>query len=259
MNPEKEALIRQFIEYLASEPTLPEYLGEQPEPTHSFDPYQLVAEWTALRQEMKQQGKLLRSAQDTLQQALSSTHGSKAAISLEESQKQLVVQFEQQQEKLLRDLLEIMDALDRACAYWQEEIESLSISSIPKHNPTRGFWGKLGDLFISKAKDKDLDSPSSSSSLSEVFLSNQEGVELIRRSLLDLLRSRRVVPIEAQGKSFDPQIMYAVGRHKTVGVTENTVIQEVVPGYLWGNRVLREAQVIVASPDEEAEELINLT
>ena len=40
--------------------------------------------------------------------------------------------------------------------------------------------------------------------------------------------------------------MYAVGREER-DVTDNTVIQEVVRGYLWGDIVLRKAQVIVAT------------
>jgi molecular chaperone GrpE len=41
--------------------------------------------------------------------------------------------------------------------------------------------------------------------------------------------------------------MYAVGREESASVPENTVIQEVVRGYFWGDQVLREAQVIVAA------------
>jgi molecular chaperone GrpE len=86
-----------------------------------------------------------------------------------------------------------------------------------------------------------------SSDLSEILTSNQQGVELIRRSLLELLRQRRVVPITSMGKPFDSQTMYAVGRESRTDITDNTVIQEVVRGYLWGERILREAQVIVAA------------
>ena len=40
--------------------------------------------------------------------------------------------------------------------------------------------------------------------------------------------------------------MYAVGRQDSQEVPENTVLQEVVRGYRWRDRILREAQVIVA-------------
>jgi molecular chaperone GrpE len=262
MTPDQEILFAQFLDYLNSEQSPPEYLDIPPKVASKFisvfDSYQIVSEWTALRHEIKQQGKVLRSAQDALQTALSATISEKSQmqITLEESQKQILAQSEQQQEKLLRDLLGIMDALERACNYWQEEIEALSTNSIPKSVPSRSFWRKLGDLFSSKDVEiPPTETSSLSASMSEILISNQEGVELIKRSLLDLLRSRKVVPIEALGKPFDPQKMYAVGREKSADVSENLVIQEVVQGYLWGNRILREAQVIVASPYTQADEL----
>jgi molecular chaperone GrpE (heat shock protein) len=39
--------------------------------------------------------------------------------------------------------------------------------------------------------------------------------------------------------------MYAVDRQESNEAVDNTVAQEVVRGYLWNGRVLREAQVIV--------------
>jgi molecular chaperone GrpE len=259
MTPNQEILFAKFLDYLNSEQSSPpEYVDIPPKFARVFDSYQIISEWTALRHEIKQQGKLLRSAQDALQTALSATISEKSQIqiTLEESQKQILAQSDQQQEKLLRDLLGIMDALERACAYWQEEIEALSTNSIPKSVPSRSFWRKLGDLFSSEdAEISPTETSSLSASMSEILISNQEGVELIKRSLLDLLRSRKVFPIEALGKPFDPQKMYAVGREKSADVSEHLVIQEVVQGYLWGNRVLREAQVIVASPYTQADEL----
>lgn len=259
MTNEKEALFAKFLDYLHSEQSLPEYLGEPPESANSFDPYQMVAEWTALRHELKQQGKLLRSTQDALVQALEVTRTEQEQLQmrLESSQKQALGQFEQQQEKLLKDLLGIMDALDRACTYWQEELEALSATSNPKTAPQKSFWEKLKELFTSKSDQSTMPEKSlTSSDLSEIITSNQQGMELIRQSFLELLRQRGVVPIAVYGKPFDSQTMYAVGRESKTDVTDNTVIQEVVRGYLWSDkpvghsqrhRVLREAQVIVAA------------
>ncbi|MBD2300971.1 nucleotide exchange factor GrpE [Nostoc sp. FACHB-190] len=250
MTNDTEALFAQFLDYLQSEPGSPDYLGEPPESTYAFDPYQMVAEWTALRHEIKQQGKLLRSTQETLQQALevNRTNQEQLQTSLEASQKQKLAQVEQQQEKLLKELLGIMDALDQACAYWQQELEVLSITSNSKPAVKKSFWDKLGELFSSqKTQDELSEKIQISEPLTEMLTSNQQGVELIRRSLLEILRQRRVVPIIAEGKLFDSQIMYAVGRQVKTDVAENTVIQEVVKGYLWGDKILREAQVIVAT------------
>jgi molecular chaperone GrpE len=250
MTTDKEALFAKFLDYLQSEQAPPEYLGEAPESINSFDPYQMVAEWTALRYEIKQQGKLLRSSQDTLKLALEVTSSDKEQLQilLEESQKQALSQFEKQQEKLLKDLLSIVDALDRACTYWQEELEALSANSTPKQSSQKSFFLKLLERFSGKETQSTLSQETlGSESLSEILISNQQGVELIRRSLLDILRQRRVIPIPSIGKPFDSQRMYAVGRKDSSEVIENTVIQEVVRGYLWGDIILREAQVIVAT------------
>jgi molecular chaperone GrpE len=249
MTTDKEALFTKFLDYLQSEQAPPEYLGEAPD-ANTFDPYQMVAEWTALRYEIKQQGKLLRSSQDTLKLALEVTSSDREQLQIrqEESQKQTLSQFEKQQEKLLKDLLSIVDALDRACTYWQEELEALSATSAPKQSSQKNFFLKLVERFSGKETQSTLSKETpDSESLSEILTSNQQGVELIRRSLLDILRLRRVTPINSIGKPFDSQTMYAVGREDSSDVIENTVIQEVVRGYLWGDIILREAQVIVAT------------
>ena len=247
---DKEALFAKFVDYLQSEQVPPEYLGKPPLSANAFDTYQMVSEWTALRHEVKQQGKLLHSTQDALVQALAitRTEQEQMPIRLEEIQKQASGKFEQQQEKLLKDLLGIMDALDQACTYWQEELEALSTTSNSKPLIQKGFWEKLLDWINGNSTQfNEPEKLPMSESLTEIFTSNQQGVELIRRSLLEILKQRRVVPIVAQGKPFDSQIMYAVGRQSRADVTENTVIQEVVRGYFWRDRVLREAQVIVAT------------
>ncbi|GAA6616393.1 nucleotide exchange factor GrpE [Scytonema sp. NUACC26] len=249
MTNDQEVLFAKFLDYLHSEQSSPEYLGEPPESANSFDPYQMVAEWTALRHEIKQQGKLLRSTQDALAQALEVTRAEEEHRQkrLEESQKQALGQFEQQQEKLLKDLLGILEALDRACTYWQEESKVVDNTFNQKSTVQKSFWEKLKGRFAGKEPQNTMSEKlPTSEALSEILTSHQQGVELIRRSLLEVLRQRRVVPIAAQDKPFDSQTMYAVGRELKTDVADNTVIKEVVRGYLWGDRVLREAQVIVA-------------
>jgi molecular chaperone GrpE len=245
----REELFDNFLHYLQMEQEPPEFLGNPPESPSNFDPYQMVGEWIALRQEVKQQNKILRSAQDTLQQALLDSNSDKEQLHLYQTNELATFEkrFEQEQEKLLLDMLGILDSLDRACEHWQEQIQDLSIISTLKPEK-QNFWGKLGNLFSSNnSSDADDVSVDISTSLNDILTSNQQGVELIRRSLLQILRQRRVVPIEALGKPFDSQIMYAIARQENAEVVENTVIQEVVRGYLWGDRVLREAQVIVGS------------
>ena len=260
----REELFDKFLEYLQAEQTPPEFLGEEIQPA-SFDLYQMVGEWIALRHEVKQQSKLLHSSQEALQQALDAAQADKEQLRLrlEESQqrasaqysKELAVQKQQaerEQEGWLRELLGVVDALDHACAHWQEELEALTVRKT-EIKRSKTIWRKLAAWLGLSRRHQPTGSASSVlsvSSLTEILASNQEGVDLIRRTLLEVLRQRQVMPIEAQGRPFDPKQMYAVGRQTSTETIENTVLQEVVRGYLWGDRILREAQVIVAVGSE---------
>lgn len=201
---DRQDLFEKFLNFLQTEPELPEYLGKEPESGASFDPYQMVAEWIALRHEVKQQGKLLHSTQTTLQQAFDALASEKAELQqqLEASRKQNSPQADQK--PLWRDLLGVMDALDQAIAHWQEQIDSLDQPQLTQPQP---FWQRLLQPQLSEVA-----SASNSASVRDTLISNQQGIDLIRRSLLDVLRQRQVIPIEAQGQPFNPQTMYAIGR-----------------------------------------------
>lgn len=81
----------------------------------------------------------------------------------------------------------------------------------------------------------------------------REGVELIQRELLKVLERAGVARYSALGAPFDPTRHEAVARVVNPHVAPNTVVDEVLPGYMLHNRVLRAALVSVAvAPDEDA-------
>jgi molecular chaperone GrpE len=73
-----------------------------------------------------------------------------------------------------------------------------------------------------------------------------EGVEMVLRSLLDLLRRHGVTPQEAIGQPFNPQFHEAADHIESDQYAPNTVIREFHRGYQIGERVLRPARVVVA-------------
>ncbi len=75
----------------------------------------------------------------------------------------------------------------------------------------------------------------------------REGVELLYKQLNDALARVGVVRIEALGKTFDPHLHEAMMREQTTEHEENTVIRQLRQGYLFKERLLRPAQVAVAS------------
>jgi molecular chaperone GrpE len=75
----------------------------------------------------------------------------------------------------------------------------------------------------------------------------RKGVELIRQQLVDTLARRGVVVIDPAGEAFDPHWHEAVLREPGAGAGEGTVLEVFTRGYRIGTRLLRAAQVKVAS------------
>ena len=76
----------------------------------------------------------------------------------------------------------------------------------------------------------------------------RQGVELILRQMLELLRKRDVKPIEALGVDFDPNYHEAVVHEPSPDHKDGEVIEELRRGYMIGGRLLRPAMVKVAKP-----------
>lgn len=224
---DRQALANQLLDYLQVAPEPPEYLAEPPEFIPTFDPYQMVGESIALRQEVKQQNKLVQSAQLALEKALDLERSRNGQL-------QAAITKVNDDRGLFKELLSVMDDLDRTIAYNQAQIAA---ALHPKPSEV-SIWRKL--LFGSPK-------PIINTSLMTTLTSSQEGIEIIRRSLLTILRQRQITPIVSLGQPFDSECMYAIAQQHSDSIPANCVIQEVVRGYRIGNRILREAQVIVAS------------
>lgn len=76
--------------------------------------------------------------------------------------------------------------------------------------------------------------------------SYRQGLEIIHRALLDMLRKRGVTPIDAVGTAFDPQIHQAVAYEDAPDRRDGEVIEQFTRGYRLGDRLVRPAMVKVA-------------
>ncbi len=74
----------------------------------------------------------------------------------------------------------------------------------------------------------------------------QEGLRMLHKQALDILSRYGVQRMRTVGEPFEPRRHEAVGQ--APGAPEGTVVDEVRPGYLIGDKTLRPAQVIVAKP-----------
>jgi molecular chaperone GrpE len=75
-----------------------------------------------------------------------------------------------------------------------------------------------------------------------------EGVDLIYRQTLDLLKKQGVRPIDTAAKPFDPSVHQAVLTEESDEVTEPEVAEELQRGYWLNDRLLRPAMVKVRLP-----------
>ncbi|NJK52697.1 MAG: nucleotide exchange factor GrpE [Leptolyngbyaceae cyanobacterium SU_3_3] len=70
----------------------------------------------------------------------------------------------------------------------------------------------------------------------------------VYKQLVDCLKRVGVAPMRSEGKDFDPNLHEAVMREPTREFPEGAVVEELVRGYMIGDRVLRHAMVKVAAP-----------
>jgi molecular chaperone GrpE len=76
--------------------------------------------------------------------------------------------------------------------------------------------------------------------------SYRQGLEIIHRALMDMLRKRGVTPIEAVGTTFDPQVHQAVTYEEAPDRRDGEVMEQFTRGYRLGDKLIRPAMVKVA-------------
>ena len=72
------------------------------------------------------------------------------------------------------------------------------------------------------------------------------GIDLVYRKFQSILEAEGVMPIQAEGQPFDPNLHEAVMQEPSETYLSGTVIAVLQQGYMHGDRVLRPAMVKVA-------------
>ena len=80
-----------------------------------------------------------------------------------------------------------------------------------------------------------------------------EGVEMVLKGLLDVLAKHGVTQITAIGQPFDPAKHEAIAQVESANAEPNSVVEELHPGYMLRDRLLRPALVSVAKASETQE------
>jgi len=74
-----------------------------------------------------------------------------------------------------------------------------------------------------------------------------EGIELIRKQLGAVLAKFGVKPIDALGSPFDPKLHEALQHVPSPDAKPGSIVHELQKGYMYRDRVLRPARVVIAS------------
>lgn len=76
-----------------------------------------------------------------------------------------------------------------------------------------------------------------------------QGVKMVSDQLYDTLEKKGLERIDAEGEEFDPNIHNAVETREHE--EERKVLEQKRPGYMYGEKVLRPAEVVVSESNEE--------
>jgi molecular chaperone GrpE len=75
-----------------------------------------------------------------------------------------------------------------------------------------------------------------------------EGLKMVLRQFVDTIGRSGITKVPTVGSQFDPTVHEAIQQVETDEHPPGTVVSEVQPGYLQGERLVRAAMVIVAKP-----------
>ena len=213
----KQALIDRFRGYLDMAQD-----GEEPpdDPGETADLFSILVEVAALRGEVRTESRLVKEALEQFRGVFDTLQASQATLQRELDRARTETR-DQAQSALRPLLLDVIDLRDRLVA-------ALTLSAAAARPRWRDrLW----------RRDR------------SGVAAWQEGLRMTLRRLNQILLDRRVVATQLAGSPFDPRLARAVGTAADSAVAEGTVIEEVRAGFLWGDQVLRTAEVIVSKGD----------
>ena len=155
-------------------------------------------------------------------------------------------QFESERDLLLRTVAEAENSKKRI------EVDAQKQLKFANKNIIEGLIPVLDSL---EAALKSVSEESDENDASTNITHFSEGVHLVQRQLLDVLKTQGLSIIQAVNKPFDPNLHEAVFATESDEIPEGNVIEEFRSGYQLHDQILRAAQVAVSKgkPKEEAE------
>jgi molecular chaperone GrpE len=218
----REKLLSRFVVYLdgleldetGAAPAVAEEESEE------ADLFSVFVELAGLRNEVRTQSRLVKEALDQFRAVFDTLQASHAT--LEQELKRARAEAHDRERTLLKPLLlDIIDVRDRLAA-------GLKPAMAPRRR-----WH---ERFSRKA-------------MREAEAAWREGMRMTVQRIDRLLADRRIVATTTVGRPFDPRLAAAVATVDDPVAADGIVVEEVRPGFLWQDELLRPAEVIVARRD----------
>ena len=214
-----ETILADFRQWLLALPD-----DADPSPLPEPDPIApLIAEFTALRHDVRLQTKATRSAVEQLQP---NTEDDDAAPD----------------KSWLNTLLGLADALElgRRQSQATQKLIDEKLTSLDNPPPVHRTWFKR-----SKPGEPAL-TPELIATIRRQVAGLADGYAMSQRRIDQLLSDNELSRIDCVGQPFDPEQMEAIGMVADDEYPSGTVVEELRPGYFWREQVVRYAQVRVA-------------
>ena len=148
------------------------------------------------------------------------------------------------EEKLLRSLAEIDNQRKRFEKDIQEALEFGGFNFAKENlvildNLQRAYISIKNDTSLKGNKDLDK------------FLDN---IKIIEKDLISIFKKNKIEKIDTKNKKFDPNFHQAMTEMEDDKVEPGTIVQEILPGYMFGKRLLRPSLVAVSKKKAQNEE-----
>ncbi len=221
----KEALLQRFRDHLDSLDELPEVAADAAVGDEQTDLYALFVELAALKNETRISSRHLKGTLDQFRELFDMVRSNHDTI--EETQRRHPAELEKVRGEALRPLLlELLDLKDR--------LEAGQRAGAPSNTSIFARFCKQEQALLTAIKT---------------------GQEMSVRRLEQILAAQQVRPLMAVGRTLDPVQMRAVEVSSDAAVAHGVITEELRKGYLWGEQLLRPAEVIVNRPSESAAQM----
>ena len=85
----------------------------------------------------------------------------------------------------------------------------------------------------------------------------KEGLKLVHQKFTKILEEQGVKKLETKGKEFDVDYHEALMQQPSTKLEPNTILEEIEAGYMYKDKVIKHAKVVVSQEIEEHDEGIN--